>query len=617
MASQMHGFNVGTRESLMARKARSFRPDFQNSSAVLETRELLATLPQGLVIKNLSENLGGPTTFVSDHESKMFVGDLDGSIRSISLVDGKASIIGKLNAENVDARGLYGLAMDPGFATNQTLYAFYYALDGVGGREVRVSKLMVHEATDPSITPELMETVLMRIKISNSPQMHHGGALEVDKNGYLYFAIGDIEEPKKISKIDMPNGKVFRIRTDGTIPKDNPFYRRSKGLGRAVWATGLREPMKSSYDTATDTYMIHDVGWFQTEELNVIKKGANYGWPYFEGKNQSSLKGGNASKVTFPFYSYQNMTSLTQKTFPLNSNKKVKSMIALNSDVGCASMGGVYYRPDKLQDTALSEYVGNYLFVDLCSGWVNALDYNTKQVKRLADQVDGQLMDVEYTNDGRIFLLCRGDASVDNQIKVIEAQQNDPPGFSNDGGSIIASAGESLDLNATLSGPGPFTYQWYHNGQPIPDSVDSSLKFTSLNQQADSGQYYVTAKNAFGESVSMPWDIQVSDRARPTINLTVSKDGQTIKKGDRIAFSATGTDQVDGDLGASQYSWNLELRHNTHGHPVFALANTKASEFTVGDYSYETGTLSLKLSLTVTNSIGLTKTVTKQWPVVI
>ena len=90
----------------MSRKARSFRPDFQNTSATLETRELLATLPQGLVIKNLSENLGGPTTFVSDHESKMFVGDLEGTIRSISLVDGKATVIGKVDAENVDARGL-------------------------------------------------------------------------------------------------------------------------------------------------------------------------------------------------------------------------------------------------------------------------------------------------------------------------------------------------------------------------------------------------------------------------------------------------------------------------------------------------------------------------------
>ena len=127
----------------------------------------------------------------------------------------------------------------------------------------------------------------------------------------------------------------------------------------------------------------------------------------------------------------------------------------------------------------------------------------------------------------------------------------------------------------------------------------------------------MTAKNSFGETASMPWDIQVADRARPTVNLTISKEGQTIKKGDQIAFSATATDEVDGDLGASQFSWNLELRHNTHGHPVFALANTMASEFTVGDYSYETGNLSLKLTLTVTNSIGLTKTLTKQWPVVI
>ena len=596
-------------------KSRRFTPDMGGSVDRLEVRELLTTLPQGIVISTLVNDLGGPTTFVSDHESRIFVGDLDGTIRSISTIDGQVTNLGKLNAENVDSRGLYGLAMDPNFASNQTLYAFYYALDSSGGREVRVSKLILNESQDPAIAPSLKETVLMRIKITNAPKIHHGGALEVDKNGYLYFAIGDLEEPRKISNLNMPNGKVFRIRTDATIPTDNPFYRRSKGLGRAVWATGVREPMKSSYDATTDTYMIHDVGWYQTEELNVIKKGANYGWPNFEGRHQGSIKGGNTAGMTMPFYSYQNMTSLSQKALPLRVSNKVKPAIASNNDKGCAVMGGVYYRPTHVQDSALSEYVGDYLFADLCSGWVNAIDDKTKQVNRLADQVDGQILDMDYDNNGRIFLLMRGDAQIDNQIKVIDEQQNDPPGFSIRGGNMVASAGETVILDPGITGSGPVTFQWYRNGQPIEGVTESTLKLADMNEQTDSGEYYVDAMNAYGETASNPWTLLLTSRKRPDVNLVVGKDGATVKAGDKIAFSATATDGWDGDLGTDHFVWNLELRHNTHSHPIFTLKNTKASEFVVGDYAFETGALALKLTLTVTNSIGLTTTIEKQWPI--
>lgn len=604
---------------MASRTPRRYLPEVVSTETKLETRELLTTLPEGIVIRDWTSGLYGPTTFVSDHESQIFVGNLDGTIQLVSTLDGQTQYIGRVDAENVDARGLYGLTLDPEFHDNHTMYVFYYALNGTGGREARVSKLVleVHDEpmADGHIYHDFSETILMRINIPNSPGMHHGGALEVDNKGHLFFAIGDLEEPRKVARLDNPNGKVFRINTDGTIPKDNPYYRRSRGLGRAVWATGLREPMKSSYDPATDTLLIHDVGFFQQEEINEIKRGKNYGWPNFEGTYKGSIRGGNGARTQFPLYAYKNMASLNQAMLPTNFTKRYQSPIATNDTIGCAILGGTYFHPTKVLDSALANYVGDYLFVDLCSGWVDAIDFNSRSVNRLASDVQAQLLDVEYTNDGRIFLLTRADVEADNKIILIETEQQKPPAFSNTRSSQVVPEGESVTFYGDPSGPGPISYQWFHDGTPIEGATGSSLTLDSTSVAESPGVYTLEATNPFGSSMSQPWNLDVVSRPRPTIDLTVSKDGQPVKYGDTINFSAIASDVVDGQLDPSQFIWKVELRHNAHGHPLLDLNSTTSGSFEVGNYVYEIGELSIRLTLTVTNSAGLTQAVVKSWPV--
>ena len=107
----------------------------------------------------------------------------------------------------------------------------------------------------------------------------------------------------------------------------------------------------------------------------------------------------------------------------------------------------------------------------------------------------------------------------------------------------------------------------------------------------------------------------VVNRPRPDVTLTVSKDGQSLKAGDVIHFSAVATDAVDGTLPASHFSWAIGLHHNSHTHPLLQLDEYDNGAFTVGDYSYERGTLGIDLALTVTNSAGLTTVVKKTWPI--
>ena len=88
-----------------------------------------------------------------------------------------------------------------------------------------------------------------------------------------------------------------------------------------------------------------------------------------------------------------------------------------------------------------------------------------------------------------------------------------------------------------------------------------------------------------------------------------------MRYGYTINFSAIASDVVDGQLDPSQFTWKVELRHNAHGHPLLDLSSTTSGSFEVGNYVYEIGVLSIRLTLTVTNSAGLTQTVVKSWPV--
>ena len=107
---------------MVGRTPRRYVPEVVSTETKLETRELLTTLPEGIVIRDWTSGLYGPTTFSSDHESQIFVGNLDGTIQLVSAIDGQTQYIGRVAAENVDARGLYGLTLDPDFGKHRDAF---------------------------------------------------------------------------------------------------------------------------------------------------------------------------------------------------------------------------------------------------------------------------------------------------------------------------------------------------------------------------------------------------------------------------------------------------------------------------------------------------------------
>jgi glucose/arabinose dehydrogenase len=238
--------------------------------------------------------------------------------------------------------GLLGLAFHPDYEQNGFFYVNY---TGAGGH-TRISRFQ----SSGNSADKNSETVLLLIE--QPYQNHNGGALAFGPDGYLYAGLGDgglAGDPHKNGQnINALLGKILRLDvTNGnpySIPADNPF-------GTEVWAYGLRNPWRISFDRATGDLWIGDVGQNQWEEVDYLPKtwggGANFGWSVMEGNH--AYDSDPQSGMLLPAVEYS------------------------HAEGGCSVTGGYVYRG------TIPEWNGVYLYGDYCSGKVWALI-----------QVDGQ-----------------------------------------------------------------------------------------------------------------------------------------------------------------------------------------------------------------------------------
>jgi hypothetical protein len=174
-------------------------------------------------------------------------------------------------------RGLDGIALDPGFATNGYVYIYYTATTPTFHN--RLSRLT---ARGDTAVPG-SEVVLLDLPTLGESGWHSGGAMGFGPDGMLYLCVGENNIARNSQSLLTPFGKVLRLNRDGTIPQDNPFYTVTTGINRAIWALGLRNPFSAAFQPGTGRFFINDVGEALFEEVNEGLRGANYGWPVYQG----------------------------------------------------------------------------------------------------------------------------------------------------------------------------------------------------------------------------------------------------------------------------------------------------------------------------------------------
>ena len=193
-----------------------------------------------------------------------------GRIRHVPAGGGSAETVGEVPGVDVTAEGgLLGLAVGPGFVQDRLLYAY------VSSQPTnRVVRLRVAEDVR---SLEQQDVVLDDVGTANR---HHGGRLTFGPDGNLWIGTGDAFDPPRAADDASLNGKVLRIRPDGSIPPDNP-------TGTAVLSTGHRNVQGLAFGPDGTAYA-SELGLDDWDELNVIEAGEDYGWPESEGTEGSA-----------------------------------------------------------------------------------------------------------------------------------------------------------------------------------------------------------------------------------------------------------------------------------------------------------------------------------------
>lgn len=182
--------------------------------------------------------------------------------------------------------GLTGLALDPGFATNHYVYAFYTEPAGTqsdGASDVPIGRPVIVRFTDEDGAATGRTVIVDDLPLTDvrKPGYNANGDLRFGPDGKLYASLGDYdlfaEEPDVITGLGSTIGKMLRLNPDGSAPDDNPFVGQ-QGADPRVYASGFREPFSFNFGPDGTLYA-NDNTTVSCEELNVIKAGEFYGWP--------------------------------------------------------------------------------------------------------------------------------------------------------------------------------------------------------------------------------------------------------------------------------------------------------------------------------------------------
>jgi glucose/arabinose dehydrogenase len=231
------------------------------------TRFQVTTAAQGLV---------HPWGLAFLPDGRMLVTERAGRIR---IVSGQGALspplAGAPRVASGAQLGLFGLALDPGFASNHRVYIAYAEPRGAGSG-LTVARATLADGAEPRLADL---TVIFRAEPVETGQANIGGRLAFAPDGTLFVSVGDRFETKaKAQTLDNDLGKMVRITTDGAAPKDNPFVGRA-GARAEIFSFGHRNPEAVAVNPWTHEMWIVEHGARGGDEVNVIRPGRNYGWP--------------------------------------------------------------------------------------------------------------------------------------------------------------------------------------------------------------------------------------------------------------------------------------------------------------------------------------------------
>ena len=240
-------------------------------NAAESTQQVSAT-SSNFTIEKLYENLSNPWGMVWLPDGRMLVTERAGEIlvfKNDKFTGEKLTGVPKVF--NDGQGGLLDIKLHPDYAKNKWIYISYAKpVEGGATTAIMRCKLVGNELTD--------KKDIFLAKPFLKANFHFGSRIVFDKDNYLYFSSGERGTQPKVQELNNDHGKIHRIYDDGRIPADNPFAGQKNANG-SIWTYGHRNPQGMVYDAENNRIWAVEHGPKGGDELNLIEKGKNYGWP--------------------------------------------------------------------------------------------------------------------------------------------------------------------------------------------------------------------------------------------------------------------------------------------------------------------------------------------------
>ncbi|WP_439379610.1 PQQ-dependent sugar dehydrogenase [Amycolatopsis lexingtonensis] len=558
---------------------------------VVATEAVAVALPAGFVLRDTDTGLGQYqlTDFAYLPGGSVLATAKDGRVRWLPAT-GAGRTIATLPVRTAGDLGLVGVAVAPDYAASHTIY-LTRSVNQTSGFVMRLSRFTV--TVDAAGAPTGLTGEQSLFEVPGIFDVHGIDGVVAATDGTLWEAVGDNGDFSKVDPgslraqdVNQPYGKIFHLAADGKGLPANPYYDAANPGSTAskVFARGLRNPFRFSIDPNLGLPVAGDVGWNTWEEVDVVQRGGNQGWPCWEGNHPtpgySGLAGCAGVANQPPVFEYQHGNGAMQ---------------------GNSVSGGIVYNGSSYP----AGYRGSYFFGEYVTHKIWTMKYDDQGRLTQAPEnppvftdIGGPVKFAAAPNGDIVYAdilsgkLRRLSYSAGNTAPVASASSTTDP----------ATRTVSFDGSASVDYDNdPLKYDWeFGDGTTVVDAGPAVSHAYAAGTETFTAR--LTVRDPLGAAGTTTIAVAPGNHT-PQLTLTTPGDTATFAVNQQVSVSATATDVEDGAL---PITWTSAVRHcpseaTCHSHPGDGGTGASfAAPFTEHPDSR------MEFTATVTDSAGVT-----------